>query len=156
VSVFQDIADAIVAQLRTDPDLPPARADDDGSVPLAQNRAADVLVTLGISSESMAMAAYTDWRTDVIVEITARPVGQASAAAMCDRYLARVFDHLRAGNAELMGRLAPLAVIGINQQSGDRRIRRDVTRTDSAMAHTEYSLAVYHRTVADTLTPWPV
>jgi hypothetical protein len=156
MSVFEDVLEACAAQLRTDADLPPARTDDDSSVAMAQNRAADVLLTLGVSSEMSTSAQYTDWRTDVVVEITARPLGTQSAAAMAGLYTARVLDHLRAGNAAFLARLEPLAVIGVNHQTGDRRLRRDITRTDTAMATTEYILAVYHRTVGDSLTPWPV
>jgi hypothetical protein len=155
MSVFQDLIDACAAELRSDIDLPPARTDDDASVALAQNRAADVLVTLGISSEVQSAAAFTDWRTDVVVDITARPLGSQSAAAMCDLYAARVINLLRAGNPAFIARLAALAVIGVNAQTGDRRIRRDITRTDTAQANTEYVLAIYHRTVADSLEPWP-
>lgn len=155
MSVFQDILAACVEHLRTDAELPPARADDDSSVALAQNRAADLLLTLGVSGEFQAGMGWVDWRTDVIVEVTARPLGNQTAGAMCDLYFARVFDHLRSGNAGFSARLAPFGLIGVNLQQGDRRVRRDITRTDTAQATTEYILAVYHRTQGDGLTPWP-
>lgn len=152
MSVFQDLAQRTADFLRADADLPPARADVD--VALAQNRAADILVNLGASVEQGSAIGYTNWRTDLVINITARAIGHQSAGVMCDLYTARVLGHLRAGNPAYVDSLAGLGVWGINAQDGDRRISRDITQTDTAMGEAQHTLALYHRTVGDSLQPW--
>lgn len=155
MTVFADIAAAVADVLDAIDTHPESRRDVDVAVQV--NRSADITVTAGASVPEWSSSAYTDWRTEIVVHISARASDgtKLTVAQLADRMVGRIWPVLSLAEGGLRASLEPLAMTAVGGRPGDLRIDRDVEQLNTAVGQVRVIVPVYHRTVGYTLQPWP-